>query len=147
MEHFFFFQGRGNPYFTDVFQFSQGIFQQISQVKYFHFPVVHFFTDFDDLLIEVLICKLVGFQVNFTQFQPYFQFFVHLREQYADGKWTEYMGQGVTDFTAIAKALKKQNFKGNAVIELAFPGDYKPVNPLKEDWKLSRKYVKKVFGW
>lgn len=57
------------------------------------------------------------------------------------------MGQGVTDFTAIAKALKKQNFKGNAVIELAFPGDYKPVNPLKEDWKLSRKYVKKVFGW
>ncbi len=57
------------------------------------------------------------------------------------------MGQGVTDFTAIAKALKKQNFKGNAAIELAFPGDYKPVNPLKEDWKLSRKYVKKVFGW
>ena len=73
--------------------------------------------------------------------------YLHLRDQYADGKWTEYMGQGVTDFAAIAKALKKQNFKGNAAIELAFPGDYKPVNPLKEDWKLSRKYVKKVFGW
>ncbi len=73
--------------------------------------------------------------------------YLHIRDQYADGKWTEYLGQGNTDFTAIANALKQQKFKGSAAIELAFPADFTPVNPLKEDWKMSRQYVKKVFGW
>lgn len=73
--------------------------------------------------------------------------YMHIRDQYADGKWTEYVGQGATDFQAIAKALKAQKFKGSAAIELAFEQDFTPVNPLKEDWKLSRKYVKDVFRW
>jgi sugar phosphate isomerase/epimerase len=73
--------------------------------------------------------------------------YLHIRDQYADGKWTEYVGQGTTDFPAIAKALKTQKFKGSAAIELAFEKDFNPANPLKEDWKLSRKYVKDVFRW
>ncbi len=73
--------------------------------------------------------------------------YMHLRDQYADGTWTEYLGQGVTNFAAINNALKAQNFKGRAAVELAFPKDYKPVNPLKTDWKLSREYVKNTFGW
>jgi len=73
--------------------------------------------------------------------------YLHIRDQYADGKWTEYVGQGVTDFPAIAKALNAQNFSGDVAVELAFPGDLKPVNPLKEDWKISREYVRKTFGW
>lgn len=73
--------------------------------------------------------------------------YLHLRDQYADGIWTEYVGQGATDFPAIAAALSAQNFKGQAAIELAFPQDFTPVNPLKEDWKKSREYVRKVFGW
>jgi len=71
--------------------------------------------------------------------------YMHIRDQYANGKWTEYLGQGVTDFPAIAQALKKVNFKGRAAIELAF--DVSPVNDLKDDWKTSREYVNKVFGW
>jgi sugar phosphate isomerase/epimerase len=71
--------------------------------------------------------------------------YLHIRDQYADGKWTEYVGQGVTDFPAIAKALHKINFKGRAAIELAFDTD--PVNLVREDWKISRQYVSKVFGW
>ena len=31
--------------------------------------------------------------------------YMHIRDQGADGKWTEAVGQGVTDFPAIAKAL------------------------------------------
>lgn len=73
--------------------------------------------------------------------------YLHIRDQYADGAWTEYLGQGVTDFKAISNALKQQNFSGQAAIELAFPGNFKPVNSLKKDWKMSRKYVKKTFGW
>jgi sugar phosphate isomerase/epimerase len=71
--------------------------------------------------------------------------YMHIRDQDAKGLWTETVGEGVMDFTAIAKALKEINYKGKAAIELAF--DKPPVNPVKEDWKKSRDYVKKVFGW
>ncbi|HVG14660.1 MAG TPA: TIM barrel protein [Chitinophagaceae bacterium] len=73
--------------------------------------------------------------------------YLHIRDQYADGKWTEYLGQGATDFPAVARALQEQNFKGDVAIELAFPPDLTPVNPLRDDWKISRDYVKKTFGW
>ena len=73
--------------------------------------------------------------------------FLHLRDQYEDGTWTEYVGQGVTDFPAIANALKEKNFQGHAAIELAYPRDYVPQNTMKENWKLSSNYVKEVFGW
>ncbi|WP_094336697.1 sugar phosphate isomerase/epimerase family protein [Pedobacter psychrophilus] len=74
--------------------------------------------------------------------------YLHIRDQYKDGTWTEYLGQGATDFKAIANALKAIPFKGNNVaVELAFPKDYQPVNPLKEDWKMSRVFVKNTFGW
>jgi sugar phosphate isomerase/epimerase len=71
--------------------------------------------------------------------------YLHIRDQKADGKWTEAVGEGVTDFPAIAAALQRVNFKGRAAIELAF--DNPPVNPVKEDWRKSRDYVAKVFGW
>lgn len=71
--------------------------------------------------------------------------YMHIRDQYANGKWTEYVGEGVTDFPAIAKTLKDINYNGKAAIELAF--DDLPKNPVKQDWKMSRQYVKKVFGW
>lgn len=73
--------------------------------------------------------------------------YLHLRDQYADGRWTEYLGQGVTDFDAIAKALEAQQFRGDAAIELAFEKDFVSVHPLREDWRLSRAFVKKTFGW
>ncbi|HEV8081948.1 MAG TPA: sugar phosphate isomerase/epimerase [Chitinophagaceae bacterium] len=71
--------------------------------------------------------------------------YMHIRDQKANGKWTEAVGEGVIDFPAIAKALKDINYSGRAAVELAF--DDPPVRPVKEDWKLSREYVRKVFGW
>jgi sugar phosphate isomerase/epimerase len=71
--------------------------------------------------------------------------YMHIRDQYANGRWTEYVGEGVTDFSAISKTLKEINYKGKAAIELAF--DDPPKNPVREDWKISREYVRKVFGW
>ena len=46
--------------------------------------------------------------------------YMHLRDQKADGQWTRAVGEGVTDFEAIAQALKRVNFLGRAAIELAF---------------------------
>jgi sugar phosphate isomerase/epimerase len=71
--------------------------------------------------------------------------YMHIRDQNADGKWTEAVGEGVIDFPGVAKALKEINYKGRAAVELAF--DSPPLRPVKEDWKISREYVKKVFGW
>ncbi|WP_273565516.1 sugar phosphate isomerase/epimerase family protein [Maribacter halichondriae] len=73
--------------------------------------------------------------------------YLHIRDQYQDGTWSEYLGQGDTDFEPIAEVLKAQNFNGQAAIELAFPNDFEPKNELKEDWKMSREFVQKTFGW
>jgi sugar phosphate isomerase/epimerase len=71
--------------------------------------------------------------------------YMHLRDQDVNGKWTEALGEGVTDFSSIAKALADINYKGKAAVELAFEAP--PQRPVREDWKMSRDYVKQVFGW
>jgi sugar phosphate isomerase/epimerase len=71
--------------------------------------------------------------------------YLHIRDQDEDGKWTEVLGEGVTDFPAIVKALEKVNFNGRAAIELAF--EEPTAKPLREVWKKSRLYVNNVFGW
>ena len=73
--------------------------------------------------------------------------YLHIRDQYKDGTWTEYVGQGDTNFEPIAAALKAQGFNGQAAVELAFPNDFTPENELKNDWKMSREFVEKTFGW
>jgi len=73
--------------------------------------------------------------------------YMHIRDQYKDGTWTEYVGEGVTDFPAIAAALRSVDFKGRAAVELAFPQGFVPLYPLAEDWKRSREYVQSTFGW
>ncbi len=73
--------------------------------------------------------------------------YLHIRDQYKDGTWSEYVGQGDTDFNAIAAALKAQDFKGQAALELAFENDFTPKYELKEDWKMSRDFVKDTFDW
>jgi len=71
--------------------------------------------------------------------------YMHLRDQDAQGKWTEAVGEGVIDFPAIARELHAIHYQGRAAIELAF--DAPPQRPVRESWKKSREYVKKVFGW
>ena len=69
--------------------------------------------------------------------------FLHLRDQHADGRWSEAMGEGDTDFAAIAAALKDVGFRGDAVIELAHEGGFVPTRPLRESLKISREFVRK----
>lgn len=73
--------------------------------------------------------------------------FLHLRDQKADGKWSEGLGEGCTDFVAISKALHEVGFAGTAVIELAHERDFQPTRPLKDTLKQSREFVRKVFAW
>ena len=73
--------------------------------------------------------------------------FLHLRDQKADGKWSEAMGEGDMDYVAIDKALREVKFSGEAVIELAHEGNFKPTRPLRDSLKMSRAYVKQTLGY
>jgi len=73
--------------------------------------------------------------------------FLHLRDQKADGKWSEAVGEGDMDYVAIGKALQEIDFAGEAVIELAHERDFKPTRPLRDSLKMSRAYVKRTLGF
>jgi sugar phosphate isomerase/epimerase len=73
--------------------------------------------------------------------------FLHLRDQKADGRWSEALGEGDMDYRAIAEALREIRFAGDAVIELAHEGDFKPTRPLRESLKMSRDFVRRVLGY
>jgi sugar phosphate isomerase/epimerase len=73
--------------------------------------------------------------------------FMHLRDQYQDGRWSESLGEGDTDFAALSKALKKINFQGDLVIELAHENDFEPTRSIRDNLHLSREYVQKVMGY
>lgn len=83
--------------------------------------------------------------IKFIETHGHRMVYMHLRDQDAKGKWTEAVGEGVTNFNAIATALKKINYSGAAAVELAF--DKPPKRAVRENWTQSRQYVKKVFGW
>lgn len=71
--------------------------------------------------------------------------YMHIRDQTANNVFTEAVGEGVINFPAIAKALKEIGYQGKAAIELAYEKPAQREN--KENWKISRDYVKEVFGW
>ncbi len=73
--------------------------------------------------------------------------FLHLRDQQSDGKWAEAMGEGDMDYVAIGNALRKIKFSGDAMIELAFEGGFRPTRPIRESLRMSREYVRRTLGF
>jgi sugar phosphate isomerase/epimerase len=72
--------------------------------------------------------------------------FLHLRDQGRDGRWTESLGEGATDWPAIASALSDIRFQGDVVVELAYEQDFKPTRPLRESLRLSCQFAKRIFA-
>lgn len=73
--------------------------------------------------------------------------FLHLRDQHADGRWSEAIGEGDGDFAAIRAALEEIDFRGDAVIELAHEADFQPTRPIRESLKISRDFVRETLGY
>ncbi len=73
--------------------------------------------------------------------------FLHIRDQNSDGTWSEAVGEGDMDYVAIGRALHVSRFSGDAVIELAHEGNFKPTRPLRDSLKMSRAHVKKTMGF
>ena len=72
--------------------------------------------------------------------------FMHLRDQMANGKWPESMGEGNVNFKEIADVLKEINFEGDTIIELAHENGFVRTRPLKESLKMSRDFMRKTMG-
>lgn len=73
--------------------------------------------------------------------------FLHLRDQKADGKWSEALGEGDMDYEGIARALEAIPFSGYAVVELAHERDFTPTRPIRESLRMSREFVRKTLGY
>jgi sugar phosphate isomerase/epimerase len=73
--------------------------------------------------------------------------FLHLRDQKADGKWSEALGEGDMDYVGIGRALREINFRGDAVIELAHEQGFQLTRPLRESLKMSREFVRQALGF
>jgi len=85
--------------------------------------------------------------VDFVRRRGKTMVFAHLRDRKADGNWAEAMGEGVVDYSGVARELRAANFKGTLVIELTSSTGKLPERPLRECFKLSRDYVHRVMGW
>ena len=72
--------------------------------------------------------------------------YMHLRDIDSKGEWTEVLGEGTVDFEKVALTLKESGFAGSIGIELAFPNDFKPTRSLKDNWKISRDFINKIFN-
>jgi len=73
--------------------------------------------------------------------------FLHIRDQNADGTWSEAVGEGDMDYVAIGQALRAAGFSGDAVIELAHEGNFKTTRPLRDSLRMSRASVRKTLGY
>lgn len=73
--------------------------------------------------------------------------FAHLRDQAANGRWVEAMGEGATDYRAIGRAFHEIGFAGDFSVELAHEKDFQTTRPLRESFRLSREYVRSTMGY
>ena len=73
--------------------------------------------------------------------------FLHLRDECADGRWSEAMGEGDMDYAAIGQALRDVGFSGDAVVELAHERDFELTRPIGESLKMSRDYIREALGF
>jgi sugar phosphate isomerase/epimerase len=72
--------------------------------------------------------------------------FLHLRDQRADGRWSESLGEGDSDFAAVRAALEEIDFVGDVVIELAHEADFEPTRSIRESLRMSREFVREALG-
>lgn len=70
---------------------------------------------------------------------------IHLRNS-KDGVWTEDLGDGEVNHREIAGILRSAGYRGWLIVELAYEGGTKQTHSIGENLKVSREYVREVFG-
>ncbi len=70
---------------------------------------------------------------------------LHLRNS-QNGIWSESFGEGDIDHLAMRRVLEDIGYDGWFIVELAYEQETKLTRPLPENMRLSREYVRQVFG-
>lgn len=70
---------------------------------------------------------------------------LHLRNS-AGGVWSESFGEGDIDHRAMAELLREVEYEGPLIVELAYEAGTRLTRTLAENTRLSRQYVRQVFG-
>ncbi len=70
---------------------------------------------------------------------------MHIRNS-KDGVWTEDFNDGDIDYRAYRDLLEKIDYIGWVTLELAYESSTKITRPLVENAKLSREYIRMIFG-
>jgi len=70
---------------------------------------------------------------------------LHIRNS-VDGVWTEELGDGDIDYRAYRGVLESINYKGWLTVELAYEEKTKITRSVVENARLSRGYIRQVFG-
>jgi sugar phosphate isomerase/epimerase len=70
---------------------------------------------------------------------------LHLRNS-VDGVWCEELGEGDLDHHRLERVLYEHGFAGPIIVELALEEGTPSTRPLVESQRISRDYVKTVFG-
>lgn len=70
---------------------------------------------------------------------------LHLRNS-RQNVWSEELGEGDLDHPRIARILKEKKFSGPLVVELAIEAGTPQTRPLETSQRMSREYLRKVFG-
>jgi sugar phosphate isomerase/epimerase len=73
--------------------------------------------------------------------------FMHIRDQLGNGQWSESIGEGNVDFSAIGATLDQIRFNGDLVIELAHEDGFTPTRPIRESLKMSREHLRTAAGY
>jgi sugar phosphate isomerase/epimerase len=72
--------------------------------------------------------------------------FIHIRDQFSNGKWPESLGEGDVDFREISDVMNETGYNGDVVIELAHENGFVTTRPLKESLKMSRNHLRKTMN-
>lgn len=70
--------------------------------------------------------------------------FLHLRDQCADGTWSEALGEGAVDFEGVARELAAIGFTGHVGIELTHEPGFVPTRPLRESFRISCDFARRM---
>jgi sugar phosphate isomerase/epimerase len=85
--------------------------------------------------------------VDFIRRRGKLMVYMHLRDQKADGKWSEALGEGAMDHAAIARALREAGFAGDMAVELAHEKGAPLSRPLRESFRISREYIRRTMRY
>ena len=70
---------------------------------------------------------------------------LHVRDAIGT-EWVQALGEGTIDYSAVVAVLKEKKFAGPISLELAYTEQTKITRSFEENHRVSREFIRKMFG-